>query len=140
MFGYDTYNIPFSFLLKYNNNLIKQFFKNYECEISDNYFIEFPHDILLKHKIPLISLTFSSFTILIKELDENMIVDMVLNTYILDVDKRKEVAITEKIYNIKSVQENIKSVQEFEIHLMGYLLVAIKLIFIDILTLFSIFF
>ena len=112
MFGHDTYNIPFSFLLKYNNNLRKNFFKNYECEISDDYFIEFPHDILLKHKIPLISLTFSSFTIFIKELDENMIVDMVLDTYILDVDTRKEAAIIEKMYNIKSVQE-------FKIHLMG---------------------
>jgi hypothetical protein len=111
MFGHDTYNIPFSFLIKYNN-LRKNCFKNYECEISDDYFIEFPHDILLKHKIPLISLTFSSFTIFIKELDENMIVDMVLDTYILDVDTRKEAAIIEKMYNIKSVQE-------FKIHLMG---------------------
>ena len=112
-FGDYNYKIPFSFLLKYNNNnsLINKLKINSNDGYFIDYFIEFPHDILLKHKIPLISLTYSPFNILIKELDDNMIVDMVLDTYILDVDARKEAAITDKIYNIKSIQEfKIKSV------------------------------
>lgn len=109
MFGDSSYIIPFSFLLTYNNNLREIY--NYECKDS-NYFIEFPHDILLTHKIPLISMEFSSFTVKIEGLDENMFVDMVLDTYILDIDRRKEVVITENIYNIKIIKE-------FKIHFIG---------------------
>lgn len=101
-FGDYNYIIPFSFLLKYNNNSL---INKLKINSNDGYFIEFPHDILLKHKIPLISLTYWPFTISIEELDENIIVDMVLDTYILDVDARKEAAITDKMYNIKSIQE-----------------------------------
>jgi hypothetical protein len=107
----NTYKIPFSFLLNYYNNVTKNY--NYESEDYDNYFIGFPHDLLLTHKIPLISLEMTPFTISIKGLDENMIVDMVLDTYILDVDRRKEVATTEKTYNLKSFQD-------FKINLMGW--------------------
>ena len=112
-FNYSvTYNIPFSFLFNYNNNNVR---KNYNYESEDyNYFIEFPHDLLLTHKIPLISLQFSPFTVFIKELDENIIVDMVLDTYMLDVNRRKEVATTEKTYNIKSIYN-------FKINLMSCL-------------------
>ena len=110
-FNYGTaYKIPFSFLLNYNNNVTK--INNYESEDCDNYFIRFPQDLLLTHKIPLISLQYSPFMVSIKELDENTIVDMVLDTYVLDVDKRKEVATTNKTYNIKSIYD-------FKINLMG---------------------
>jgi hypothetical protein len=102
-----VYKIPFSFLLNYNNNVTKM--NNYE---SDNYFIGFPQDLLLTHKIPLISLQFSPLMVSIEGLDENTIVDMVLDTYVLDVDKRKEVATTNKTYNIKSIYD-------FKIILMG---------------------
>ena len=98
-----TYKIPFSFLLNYNNNVTK--ISNYESEDYDNYFIGFPQDVLLTHKIPLISLQFSPFKVSIKGLNENMIVDMVLDTYVLDVHKRKEVATTDKTYNIKSIYD-----------------------------------
>jgi len=103
----DTYKIPFSFLL--DNNDVK---KNEEDEDYD-YFIKFPHDLLLTHKIPLISFQFSSLTIFIKGLDEKIIVDMVLDTYILDVDKRIEVATMEKTYNIKGIYD-------FKIDLIKY--------------------
>jgi len=105
-----TYKIPFSFLLNYNNNKTK--ISNYESEVYDNYFIGFPQDVLLTHKIPLIALQFSPFTVSIKGLDENTIVDMVLDTYVLDVDRRKEVATTDKTYNIKSIND-------FKINLTG---------------------
>jgi len=110
-FGYTTtYKIPFSFLLNYNNNKTK--ISNYESEEYDNYFIGFPQDVLLTHKIPLIALLFSPFTVSIKGLDENAIVDMVLDTYVLDVDRRKKVATTDKTYNIKSIND-------FKINLTG---------------------
>ena len=110
-FNYGTaYKIPFSFLLNYNNNVTK--INNYESEDYDNYFIGFPQDLLLTHKIPLIALQFSPFTVSIKGLDENTIVDMVLHTYVLDLDRRKEVATTDKTYNIKSIYD-------FKINLMG---------------------
>ena len=98
-----TYKIPFSFLLNYNNNVTK--ISNYESEDYDNYFIGFPQDLLLTHKIPLIALQFSPFTVYIKGLDETTVVDMVLDTYILDIVRRKEVATTEKTYNIKSIHD-----------------------------------
>ena len=119
-FNYSTeYKIPFSFLLNYNNNVTKisnyerkeesDLYKilsyYYENENYDNYFIGFPHDVLLTHKIPLIALQFSPFKVSIKGLNENMIVDMVLDTYVLDVHKRKEVATTDKTYNIKSIYD-----------------------------------
>jgi len=110
-FNYGTtYKIPFSFLLNYNNNVTK--ISNCESEHYDNYFIGFPQDVLLTHKIPLIALQFSPFTISIKGLDEYTIVDMVLDTYVLDVDRRKEVATTDKTYNIKSIYD-------FKINLTG---------------------
>lgn len=111
-FNYGTtYKIPFSFLFNYNNNVTK--ISNYESEHYDNYFIGFPQDVLLTHKIPLIALQFSPFTVSIKGLDENAIVDMVLDTYVLDVDRRKEVATTDKTYNIKSIND-------FKINLTGH--------------------
>jgi hypothetical protein len=110
-FNYGTtYKIPFSFLLNYNNNKTK--ISNYESEEYDNYFIGFPQDLLLTHKIPLIALQFSPFTVFIEGLDENTIVDIVLDTYVLDIDRRKEVATTDKTYNIKSIYD-------FKINLMG---------------------
>lgn len=125
-FNYGTeYKIPFSFLLNYNNNVTKiknyqskesdhyKFLSHYyESEDYDNYFIGFPQDLLLTHKIPLISLQFQPFKVSIKGLNENMIVDMVLDTYVLDVHKRKEVATTDKTYNIKSIYD-------FKINLTG---------------------
>jgi len=110
-FDYETtYKIPFSFLLNYNNNKTK--ISNYESEHYDNYFIGFPQDLLLTHKIPLIALQFSHFTVSIEGLNENTIVDMVLDTYVLDNVRRKEVATTDKTYNIKSIYD-------FKINLMG---------------------
>jgi len=106
----DTYKIPFSFLLNYNNNVTK--ISNYESKDYDNYFIEFSQDLLLTHKIPLIALQFSPFTVYIKGLDETTVVDMVLDTYVLDVDRRKEVATTDKTYNIKIIND-------FKINLTG---------------------
>ena len=110
-FNYGTtYKIPFSFLFNYNNNVTK--ISNYESEHYDNYFIGFPQDLLLTHKIPLIALQFSPFTVSIEGLNENTIVDMVLDTYVLDNVRRKEVATTDKTYNIKSIYD-------FKINLMG---------------------
>jgi hypothetical protein len=116
-FNYGTdYKIPFSFLLNYNNNVTK--ISNYESIEFDHYnflshyFIGFPQDLLLTHKIPLIALQFSAFTVSIKGLDENTVVDMVLDTYVLDNVRRKEVATTDKTYNIKSIYD-------FKINLTG---------------------
>jgi hypothetical protein len=119
-FNYETYKIPFSFLLNYNNNVTKisnyerkeESEHYYESKHYDNYFIRFPQDVLLTHKIPLIALQFSRFTVSIERLDENTIVDMVLDTYVLDIVRRKEVATTDKTYNIKSIYD-------FKINLIG---------------------
>jgi len=103
-FGTDTYTIPFSDIMKDNNNLIKIY--NYGIENSnedyDNAFIQFPHDLLLTYKIPLIFLTLNSLTtVSIKGLDDDMTVDMVCDTYILDVEKREEMARTNALKNIQ---------------------------------------
>lgn len=106
-FGTDTYTIPFSDIMKNNTDIIK--INNYGVENSnednDNAFIEFPHDLLLTHKIPLICFTFSKFTVSIKELDDDMTVYMVCDTYILDVEKREEIVRTNAVYNVKNIQE-----------------------------------
>jgi hypothetical protein len=114
----EPYNVPFSFLLNYNNNVRK--INNYENEKQDNYFIEFPHDILLGHKIPLITLKYSPFTIYIEGLNENIIIDVVMNNYLIHKDEHIKAINLYKSYDVKFVNEHKINLISYEPNFCDY--------------------
>lgn len=98
----SIYTVPFYFLLNYNNNVKK--INN--CENQDNYFIEFPHDLLLRHKIPLIALKYSPFFVFIEGLNENIVINMVLDNYIIHMHDVVKANNMRETYYLKIIQEH----------------------------------
>ena len=101
-FGSSDYIIPFSFLSTMNTI-------NYD---DDTYFINFPHDYLLNHYIPIIYLKFSPFTLKIQDI-QFLDVKLVIESTFLDIDERKLFATNDKLYNFRCIER-------FELYLIGH--------------------
>jgi hypothetical protein len=95
----SNYIIPFSFLLSMNTI-------NYD---NDTYFIDFPHDYLLNHYIPLKQYSIFTLEIInIKDLD----VKLVIESTFLDSDERKLFRENKALYNFRYIKK-------FELYLIG---------------------
>jgi hypothetical protein len=102
-FGDSKYEIPFSFLLSMN-----------KIENDNNtFFIEFPHNYLLNHHIPIIFLQFSSFKLKIGYI-QYLDIKLVIESTFLDVIERKKIA-----SNIDETLYNFRCIEKFELYLFG---------------------
>jgi len=102
-FGSSDYIIPFSFL-SFMNTI------NYDND-NDTYYIDFPHDYLLNHYIPIVYLKFSPFTLKIQDI-QFLDVKLVIESTFLDIDERKLFATNDKLCNFRCIER-------FELYLIG---------------------
>ena len=100
-FGSSDYIIPFSFLSSMNTI-------NYD---EDTYYIDFPHDYLLNHYIPIVYLKFSPFTLKIQDI-QFLDVKLVIESTFVDSDERKLFATNDKLYNFRCIEK-------FKLYLIG---------------------
>lgn len=92
-FGDSNYIIPFSFLLSMNT-----------IKYDDNtYFINFPHDYLLNHYIPIVYIKFSLFTLKIHDI-KLLDIKLVIESTYLDIDERRLYATNDKLYDFRCIE------------------------------------
>lgn len=103
-FGESYFRLPFSYLININN--IYYFTKNDETYS----FIQFPHDYIFNHKIPIIKLLFSSFNIKLTNKTQDYNVEIVIDKYFLDNKERKELANSPEL-----IEHNFRNVHHFKI-------------------------
>lgn len=100
-FGSSNYIIPFSFLSSMNTI-------NYD---NETYYIDFPHDYLLNHYIPIVYLQFGSFTLKIQDI-QFLDVKLVIESTYLDIDERRLLTTNEKLYDFRCIER-------FELYSIG---------------------
>lgn len=109
-FGYEScIQIPFSFLIRSEKNGMIFFKKNDEIYC----FINFPHDYFFNHKIPMIKLKYSDFSVKVTNQTCDYNIQIVLDKYFLDEKEKTK-------YNSELDVEfchNIKNIQHFKIAL-----------------------
>ena len=103
-FGHDeALRIPFSFLIKSNKNEMSFFKRN-----DDIYcFINFQHDYFFNHKIPIIKLKYSDFSVKLTNQTCDYNIQIVLDKYFLDEREKTEVSSEidmEFCHNIRNIQ------------------------------------
>lgn len=103
-FGESYFRLPFSYLININNI-------DYFTKYGETYsFIQFPHDYIFNHKIPIIKLLFSSFNIKLTNKTQDYNVEIVIDKYLLDNKERKELANSPEL-----IEHNFKNVHYFKI-------------------------
>jgi len=109
-FGYEKcIQIPFSFLIRSKKNEMTFFKKNDKMYC----FINFPHDYFFNHKIPMIKLKYSDFSIKVTNQTSDYNIQIVLDKYFLDEKEKIK-------YNSEldvEICHNIRNIQHFKIPL-----------------------
>jgi hypothetical protein len=101
-FGSSDYIIPFSFLSSMNTI-------NYD---DDTYYIDFPHDYLLNHYIPIVSIIYCSFNLKMNQDIQFLDVKFVIESTFLNTDERNLFMKNDKVYNFRCIER-------FESYLIG---------------------
>ena len=109
-FGYEScIQIPFSFLIRSEKNGMTFFKRDDEIYC----FINFPHDYFFNHKIPMIKLKYSDFSVKVTNQTCDYNIQIVLDKYFLDEKEKTK-------YNLELDVEfchNIRNIQHFKIPL-----------------------
>ena len=78
---------------------------------NETYYIDFPHDYLLNHYIPIVYLQFGSFTLKIQDI-QFLDVKLVIESTYLDIDERRLLTTNEKLYDFRCIER-------FELYSIG---------------------